>query len=94
MVPRGCFSGDPTEYPDDMATTDHVYPRRLRPMMAPEKWYRLNKVPACNACNNRKADLHPDVWIASIGKARHAAVADRLTRLNALSASLAVGEAA
>lgn len=83
LVPAACFpSGNPL--PGNMATIDHVYPRRLRPAAPAPLWHALNKVTACNWCNAKKADLPPALWVPHVSPAARAAFLDRLGALERL----------
>lgn len=83
LVPAACFPAGVPQ-PANMATTDHVYPRRLRPVAAALAWYRLNTVPACNWCNSQKADLPPALWMPHVAAEARAAFLDRLGALERL----------
>ena len=88
LVPATCFAPG-TTLPPNAATFDHIFPRRLRPRCVSPEWHRLNKVPACWQCNNRKGDMPPALWAGIVPDTRRDAVTQRLARLEAGAAIIA-----
>lgn len=83
LVPASCFPDGVTQ-PDNLATTDHVYPRRLCPKSAPDAWFRKNKVRACLRCNGDKGDMAPTLWLQIVPRASRGRLMDRLAALERL----------
>jgi len=80
LVPAQCFPpGVPL--PPNLATRDHVFPRRLIPADAPQCWHEKNRVPCCAACNCLKADHHPAEWLQWLPPSTRGDLAARLSAL-------------
>jgi len=85
LVPAQCFpNGVPL--PPNLATRDHVFPRRLIPAYAPQRWHEKNRVPCCAACNSRKSDQHPAEWLQCLPPSTRNDLATRIAALAFLHA--------
>lgn len=86
LVPAQCFPPG-VRLPPNVATRDHVFPRRLIPAHAPQRWHERNRVPCCVACNCRKADQHPAEWLRCLPPSTHGDLVARLAALAAFDAA-------
>jgi len=70
--------------PADRETIDHIIPQaamRRFGRRLPWKFYSLNQIECCYACNNAKGDMDPIYWARNLGPEAVARLAQRLMQM-------------